>query len=235
MGSFCNCFPSCFIGVYPLISSPGGRNNSSAFVCPIAVFAPPCYAQSIGIRTARGRRKQGMEMKEMEARRSVRKYMDRPVERELILKILDAARLAPSGNNTQPWRFIVVESGEAKERIVKADHDQKWMLSAPVLIACTADLHCRMDSPAPVDQNSGLPELKQVLRDTSIAVGYLLLEAERLGLSTCWTGWYDQREMQAALDLPADRYVCGVVTLGYGAEHPAPRPRKPLKELVEYR
>jgi nitroreductase len=174
-------------------------------------------------------------MKEIELRRSVRKYTDRPVERGKILKILDAARLAPSGDNTQPWRFLVVESPALKEKIARADHNQKWMLTAPVFVVCAGDLHCRVENPGPVDQNTGLPELKQIIRDTSIAVGYLLLEAEHQGLSTCWTGWYDQREMQNALELPADTYVTGVVTLGYGAEQPAPRPRKPLEELVEFR
>lgn len=174
-------------------------------------------------------------MKEIEARRSVRKYTDRPVDRDSIRKVLDAARLAPSGDNTQPWRFIVVESEELKQRIVRADHNQKWMLTAPVFLVCTGDLHCRVENPGSVDQDSGLPELKQIIRDTSIAIGYLLLEAEHLGLSTCWTGWYDQKEMQQALDLSADTYVTGVVTLGYGAEQPASRPRKSLQELVEYR
>ena len=174
-------------------------------------------------------------MKEIAARRSVRKYMDRPGARELVLKVLEAARLAPSGDNTQPWRFIVVESPERKRRIIQADHNQEWMLTAPVFLACTGDLHCRVENPGPVDEISSLPELKQVIRDTSIAVGYLLLEAEHLGLSTCWTGWYEQKEMQQALDLPPETYVVGVVTLGYGAEQPAPRPRKPLEDLVEYR
>lgn len=176
-----------------------------------------------------------MNMKEIAARRSVRRYTDCPVERKLILKILEAARLAPSGSNTQPWRFIVVESPELKRRIVRADHNQEWMLTAPVFLVCTGDLHCRVENPGPVNEDSGLPELKQVIRDTAIAVGYLLLEAEYLGLSTCWTGWYDQEEMHRALDLPPETYIAGVVTLGYGAEQPAPRPRKPLKELVEYR
>ena len=81
---------------------------------------------------------------------------------------------------------------------------------------------------------SPLPELKLVIRDAAIAISYMLLEAQQLNLGTCWTGWYDQEEMRAALDLPDYLYVSGVVTLGYADEEPEMRPRKTLDEIVRY-
>ena len=62
----------------------------------------------------------------------------------------------------------------------------------------------------------------------------MMLEAEHQGLATCWTGWYDQKEMKAALGVPDDKYVVGVLTLGYADEAPAARPRKPLEDIVKY-
>lgn len=173
-------------------------------------------------------------MKEIESRRSVRRYQDRKIDRQLVNQVLDAARLAPSGNNTQPWAFIVVESPETKERIVAVDHRQRWMMTAPVFIVCVADIRCRIDEGCTVvlDENSPEPELKQIIRDTAIAIEHILLEAEHRGLATCWTGWFEQNDIRPILGIPTDKYVCGVVTLGYGDESPRPRARKSLEDLV---
>lgn len=175
-------------------------------------------------------------MKEIENRRSVRKYSDKMVEKEKLMQVLESARLAPSGNNTQPWNFIIVESKEMKEKIVSVDHDQKWMMTAPVFIVCVADICCRME-PKPdmyIDENSPEPEVKQIIRDTTAAIEHILLEAVSLGLSTCWTGWYDQKDMRAVLNIPNDKYVCGVITIGYGDESPAQRPRRNLEDMIRY-
>jgi nitroreductase len=77
-------------------------------------------------------------------RRSVRKFTARDVEQGVILQLLESARLAPSGHNTQPWRFIVVRSPEAKRALAKAAHGQSWMEAAPVFIVCVADIRCRI-------------------------------------------------------------------------------------------
>ncbi|WP_099204500.1 nitroreductase family protein [Scatolibacter rhodanostii] len=169
-------------------------------------------------------------------RRSTRKYQNRKVEREKIEQLFESVRLAPSGSNTQPWRFIVVESAETKEKLTAADNHQKWMLAAPLFIVCVADSQCRMGNHAVIklDENSANPELKQIIRDTAIAIDHLLLEAENLGLSTCWTAWFEQNAVKPILHIPEDKYVCGIITLGYGDEMPKQRPRKPLNEIVRY-
>ena len=79
-------------------------------------------------------------LEEIRDRRSIRKYLNKEISQEDILTVLEAARLAPSGSNTQPWRFVVVTSQDTKERIAQADYNQKWMADAPVFIVCVADL-----------------------------------------------------------------------------------------------
>lgn len=169
-------------------------------------------------------------------RRSIRKYKADRIKDSDILQIIEAARLAPSGSNTQPWKFIIIKDDSTKKKIVEVDHKQKWMLSAPVFIVCVSDIRTRIED---VDSNSFLedspqPELKLVIRDTAIAISYMLLEAQYLKLGTCWTAWYEQEEMRKALELPEYLYVSGVVTLGYADEKPQMRPRKSLDEIVRY-
>ncbi len=175
-------------------------------------------------------------MKEIENRRSIRNYQKRLIETEKLEQIFQSARLAPSGSNTQPWKFIVVESVETKEKLTIADHNQKWMMTAPIFIVCVADIRCRISDDCKVilDENSPEPELKQIIRDTAIAIEHILLEAEHLGLATCWTGWFEQNEIRPILGIPEDKYVCGIITLGYGEETPKIRPRKTIEEIVRY-
>jgi len=175
-------------------------------------------------------------MQQIENRRSIRAYLNKKIEKEKLLQILESARLAPSGSNTQPWTFIVVESDDTKEKLSIADHNQKWMLTAPVFIVCVADIRCRIatDTKVRLDEDSAEPELKLIIRDTSIAIEHLLLEAEHLGLATCWTAWFEQDAVRPIMDIPEDKYVCGIITLGYGDEIPAQRPRKALQQIVRY-
>jgi len=169
-------------------------------------------------------------------RRSVRTYLNKDVEEEKLLEILKSAQAAPSGSNTQPWNFILVKSEEKKEEITKADYNQVWMKSAPIFIVCVADIRCRIKSEEEIvlDENTTLPELKMIIRDCAIAIEHMLLEAEEQGLSSCWTGWYEQESMREILHIPSDKYVCGVITLGYSEEINPMRPRRDLKEMIRY-
>ncbi|MBU5437262.1 nitroreductase family protein [Tissierella sp. MSJ-40] len=173
---------------------------------------------------------------QIEFRRSIRKYKEKPVEEEKILQLLESARLAPSGSNTQPWNFIVVKSEETREKLAKATHNQKWMMMAPVFIVCVADIRCRINDEKEInlDENSPEWELKQIIRDTAIATEHIVLEAENLGLSTCWTAWFTQNEIRPILSIPNDKFVCCVLTVGYADEEPKQRPRKKLEEIVRY-
>ena len=175
-------------------------------------------------------------IKEILMRKSTREYNNTPVEDDKIMQLIESARLAPSGSNTQPWNFIIVRSEDTKLKIVEADNNQKWMERAPVFIVCVADIRCRLkeDREIYLDENTDLPELKQIIRDTAIAIEHILLEAEGIGLSSCWTAWFSQDNMRPIMNIPDDKYVVGVITIGYSDGGGKPAPRKPLKSIIKY-
>jgi len=170
-----------------------------------------------------------MNVKEaIESRRSIRKYKADPVEPGQVRELLEAARLAPSGSNTQPWRFIVVTDPAAREALARTSHDQQWMASAPVHIAVCADLGVR----PPFNEETPGMDAKRAIRDTAIAIDHLMLRAVELGLGTCWIGWYTQEAIKPLLGVPDNVFVLGILVVGHPAEHPGPRPRRPLAELA---
>lgn len=86
-----------------------------------------------------------------------------------------------------------------------------------------------------LDEESPQELLKQIIRDTSIATEHLLLEASHLNLGTCWVAWFNQEEIRPLLGIPSDKYVIGIVTVGYADETPKPRTRKRLESMVHMR
>lgn len=175
-------------------------------------------------------------IKEMETRRSIRKYINKQVEDEKILQLIGSARIAPSGSNTQPWHFIIVKSESIREELSKASHNQKWMSTAPVHIVCVADIRTRIkdDVDIVINENSPQPELKLIIRDATIAIEHIVLEAENLGLGTCWVAWFIQEDIRPILNIPSDKYVVGIIPVGYADERPKPRPRKNLEDIIHY-
>lgn len=109
-------------------------------------------------------------------------------------------------------------------------------MDAPVFIACVADIRSRIkeDIELLLNENSPQQELKQIIRDTSIAVEHLVLSAENLGLGTCWIAWFTQEEVRPILNIPSDKYVVSIITLGYPNESPKTRPRKKLQDIIHY-
>jgi len=175
-------------------------------------------------------------IEQIEKRRSVRKYIDKSIENEQIIQLLESARLAPSGSNTQPWHFIVVKAELTRQKLAEVSHNQKWMLSAPVFIVCVADIRSRIkdDVYISLNENSPQEELKQIIRDTSIAIEHIVLEADNIGLATCWVAWFIQEEIRPILNIPSDKYVVSILTLGYANEISKASPRKLLEEILHY-
>ena len=174
-------------------------------------------------------------MRAMEKRRSIRHYLPKPVEKEKLYAVLEAARLSQSGNNAQPWAFLVITEEETRRRVMELDHHQTWMMEAPVFLVGIADAAVRKDTTGLVaDEACGDLDVKKAIRDTAIALENMALEAVEQGLGTCWTGWYEQQPMKEALGLPADKYICGILTLGYPAEEPSARPRRAFREVVHF-
>ncbi|HIE48213.1 TPA: nitroreductase family protein, partial [Candidatus Bipolaricaulota bacterium] len=148
---------------------------------------------------------------------------------ELLDQLLEAARWAPSAGNAQPWRFVVVGSEELKEGLVRAALGQRFLAQAPVVIVVCADLTRARQA------YGSRGETLYCLQDTAAAVQNLHLAAFEQGLGTCWVGAFDEAEVARLLGLPPGLRPVALVPVGYPAETPAPRPRRPLSEIVEYR
>lgn len=179
-----------------------------------------------------------MDVKEaIETRRSIRKYEERPVEDEKIRLLLDAARLAPSGSNTQPTSLIVIRDPGRRQAVSAVCENQRFIATAPILIAVLGDLKCRVDSHGQaldINATRFTDERQRIIRDCAIAGEHIVLQAQELGLGTCWVAAFIQEEIRPLLGVPADQFVLAVITVGYPAEAPARRQRKPLSDMVWY-
>ena len=173
-------------------------------------------------------------MQEIRNRRSIRRYLPRQVESEKIKQLIEAARLAPSGSNCQDWHFILVQSEEIRRQVVAACPRQSWMVSAPVLIVCIAGIDQRDPSlkGVPLNEESPYPSLKMAIRDLAIAVQQMTLEATHMGLGSCWVGSLSREQLRSVLGIPVDKYPLAVLAVGYPAEDPPARPRKPVTEIL---
>ncbi len=159
-------------------------------------------------------------------RRSVRKYRTKEIPADVFLRVLEAARLSPSGKNLQPWKFILVKDETLKQRLVEASVGQAFIAQAPVVIvACAYPDRCysRMGN-----------YMKSWAVDVAIAVEHLILQAQEEGLGTCWIGAFDEKEVKSLLNIPEEVKVLALTPLGYPAEIPAPRGRKELSEIISY-
>ena len=162
----------------------------------------------------------------IEKRRSVRKYKKDPVPEEALLRVLEAARLAPSGKNFQPWKFIIVKDKSLKEKLAHASAGQFFMAEAPIIIVgCGFPDNCyaRMGR-----------YMKSWSVDVTIAFDHLMLQAQEEGLGTCWIGSFEEEEVKEILNVPEGVKVLALTPLGYPGEIPAFRGRKSLDEIVSY-
>jgi len=159
----------------------------------------------------------------VKGRRSIRTYDSKPVEKEKIEAVLDAARLAPSARNRQKWRFIVVTDPLVKEKMVDACNNQSFLKQAPAIIAACGQEPGFMSCGQPVETI-----------DVSIACSFIILKAYEEGLGTCWLGNFNQDKVKSVLGIPDDVRVVAVTPLGYPAENPAARSRVPLEEIISW-
>jgi len=160
----------------------------------------------------------------IEQRYSVRAYESKPVEEEKLQKVLDAARLAPTAANRQPFRIIVVKT-EGRESELKRIYRADWFTQAPVVI-------CACAVPGEAWTRSDGKDYYDV--DTTIAMDHLILAAANLGLGTCWIAAFDAAATKEILGLPDDIEPVALTPLGYPADSPRTKQRKSLAELVKY-
>jgi len=197
----------------------------------------------------------------IERRRSIRKFREDPVPDECITALLDAARLAPSGCNAQPWRFKVVRDSGTKLRLATAAYNQSFIAQAPVVLVCCADIQGYLDGTASGIQDLGQTGaiddriVKILLRRTSqmdtqmkimskehlgsrmafnvaIAVEHIVLRALDFGLGTCWIRLIEEQKVREIFGWDDNLFIVALLPIGYPAESPPPRKRLPLQELM---
>ena len=159
-------------------------------------------------------------------RRSVRTYRSDPIPQEVLTRVLDAARIAPSGSNRQPTRLIVVKDEQTKEKLVSMCHNQAFVAAAPVLIvACGRDIK--------YDRGEWMGRYAMIV-DVAIAVDHLTLAARAEGLGTCWIGSFDNAATKDFLGVPEEVQVVALTPLGYPQGDPfkETEDRLPSSELV---
>ena len=151
-------------------------------------------------------------------RQSVRKYIDKPVEKEKLMRCLEAAQLAPSASNSQPWKFIVIDEPGLKDKVARETFStlvnfNKFTLDSPILIAIT------LEKPPVINRLGGrLKKRSWKLMDLGIAAEHFCLQAEEEGLSTCMIGWYNEKEIKDLLKIPKDKDLSLLISLGYAPE-----------------
>jgi nitroreductase len=161
----------------------------------------------------------------IQTRRSVRRFLKRAVGEDALERVLDAARIAPSGGDRQPWRFVVIKEEQKKKRIARACYDQDFVAEAPVVLVCCA-IKCSSGY-EPWHDEAGR-------RDAVIAIDHLILAARNEGLGTCWVGAVHDKQVKKIVNVPDDVDVVMVVPIGYPASKTAFRKasgRKKLKEI----
>ena len=157
-------------------------------------------------------------------RYSVRAYQSKPVEKEKLVKILEAAVIAPTAANRQPFRMIVIPTG-GREAALKRIYPRDWFAQAPLVIcACGVEAEAwrRRDGRGYVDI------------DVTIAMDHLILAAHALGLGTCWVGAFDPAAAREVLGLEPGLEPLVFTPLGYPADEPRPKKRRPFAELVHF-
>ncbi len=199
-----------------------------------------------------------MELRQaIEQRRSVRRFKADPVPDEYIWALLEAARLAPSGSNIQPWRFVVVKSREMRQKLSECTFGLKFVAQAPVTIVCCADMTAvetrpqRMAelweagafagtdlenlNPADFAQHRTMDEKTArayVSLNTAIAVEHMVLRAVDLGLGSCWVMMFRPQEVKELLGLSDNLIVVALLSVGFPDQSPPPRPRLKREDIL---
>lgn len=166
-----------------------------------------------------------MDFKDLVQRRySVRHYADRAVEDEKLELILEAARLAPTAHNNQPFRLIVIRDAEQRERM-RAAYSRDWFVGAPVMIAAVgvpAENWVRKDGKNYNDV------------DVAIAMDHVILQATDLGLGTCWIADFDAAAAREVLGLPQGVEPIALTPVGYPEGGPRAKRRRAVEDLVRW-
>lgn len=157
-------------------------------------------------------------------RGSIRSYKDKPIPRPALRDILEAARMAQSADNRQPWEFIVVTDPAMRKKLIHAAGNQSFVGEAAGVVICLASS----------EESASVGPFEGFLIDLAIAIENMVLTAWDLGIGSCWIGAFDEETVKELLDIPAKFRVVSLLTLGYPAQKPGPKYRKELGEIIHY-
>lgn len=170
------------------------------------------------------------------SRQSVRRYAAAPVEPEKIKQCLEAARLAPSASNSQPWKFILVDQEPLRTEVSKATFSDiqlinKYTMQAPLMVVIVMERAKLITRLAMLIKKKEWP-----LIDIGITAEHFCLQAAELGLGTCMIGWFDEDRIKKALQIPTDNSIGLLISVGYPVDGYTQRTkiRKPMDEMVSY-
>jgi nitroreductase len=156
-------------------------------------------------------------------RYSCRAYQDKPIEREKLESIFEAARLAPSAKNLQDWRFVAVTDKETKRKIAQAANNQTFLQNAgAIIVACSVSnevMRCGQ-AVGPID--------------VAIALEHIALQATELGLASCWIGSFYPEKVRPIVGMPEDVAIIELLALGYPADNRKEPNREPLEKILCY-
>jgi nitroreductase len=193
----------------------------------------------------------------IEKRRSIRRFREDPITDEMIDELLNAARLAPSGSNTQASRFVVVKSPTMRAKLGTTT-PYKFITQAPVIFVCCADLTAMAtrdkrraelreagvfkDVDVDMDMADSRARAFNSIDDNAIraylslnaaiAIEHMVLRAVDLGLGSCWVAGFDKERVREILELDDRIHTVMLLPIGYPAQSPPQRPRFPLDHLV---
>lgn len=174
-----------------------------------------------------------MEFSELvKLRQSDRKYQHKPVEKEKVLQCIETARLAPSADNSQPWKFVVVDDHDLKEQVADCASGMglnRFTHQSPVIVAVVME---KMSLPASVA--SYIKNKEYALMDIGMAVNQFCLQAAELGLGTCIIGWFDEKSVKKILHISRDKRVPLLISLGYSSSPTRKKIRKPIGEISSW-
>jgi nitroreductase len=167
-------------------------------------------------------------------RQSQRNYSDKPVEKEKLERCLEAARLAPSACNAQPWKFVVVDDKELKNKVADTSSNRllplnHWTKQAPIHVVLV------LEKPNFTSKIGEMVRDKRfILMDVGIAAEHFCLQAADEGLGTCMIGWFNEKKVKELLHIPKSKRAMLVISLGYPEGEHRKKKRKDMDEIVSY-
>lgn len=168
------------------------------------------------------------------SRQSDRKYSDKPIEKAILERIVEAGRMAPSACNAQPWKFIVVNDPELVMKIAGAASAKLLGMNAFVVQAPVIIVIVREKSNMSSKIGATIKNKDYSLFDIGIATENICLQAKAEGIGSCIIGWFDEKTIRKLLSIPRSKRVELIISLGYSLSEQREKRRKPMEETVSY-